>query len=296
MTPQNSPKPSKAERSSVARERARQIREAQVKKERRTKLLTIWGVVVAVVAIVVIVALVVTSSRTPDVPESGPAPQHGNENGGVTLVKDGFVETPDVTVDLASLPAADSIKDGTLPPGIEAAPDGEPAQIVVYVDMGCPACAQFEQAYGDYLDELVSSGKASVEYRTVNFLDRLSTTNYSTRAGNAALCVLDTQPDKYMAYVRELFADQPEEGGAGLSNDELRGIAESVEVDPDQIRDCMEDGNFRPYLNYSNEIFTLYNVGGTPAVYVQGEKYNSQEDGDFKEYADSVLGGEKPAK
>lgn len=296
MTPQNPNTPSKAERNSAARERARQIREAQQKKEQRTKMLTIWGVVLAVVAIIVVVALVVVNSMKADVPDAGPAPQYGNEHGGVTLIKDGFEETPDVTVDLTSLPAQGDVEEGTLPPGIEAAPDGEPAQIVIYVDLGCPACKQFELAYEDYLTELVDSGKATVEYRVVNFLDRVSSTNYSSRSANAALCVSDSQPEKYTDYVTALFENQPDEGGAGLDNDTLVSIAKGAGVDTSALEDCMKDDTYRPYVNYANGVFNVYGVGGTPGVYVQGVKYNSQEDGDFQAYADAVISGEKPKK
>ena len=41
MSPSNEPRPSKAERTAQAREQARIIREQQVKKEKRNKLLLI---------------------------------------------------------------------------------------------------------------------------------------------------------------------------------------------------------------------------------------------------------------
>ena len=62
MSPANEPRQSKTERTAAAREKAREIREAQVKKDKRNKLLIGWGIVVAVVAILAIVALVVTES------------------------------------------------------------------------------------------------------------------------------------------------------------------------------------------------------------------------------------------
>ena len=62
MSPANEPRLSKAERTAQAREQARKIREEQLKKEKRNKLLIGWGIVVAVVAILVIIALVATGA------------------------------------------------------------------------------------------------------------------------------------------------------------------------------------------------------------------------------------------
>ena len=62
MSPANEPRLSKAERTAQAREQARKIREEQLKKEKRNKLLIGWGIVVAVVAILVIIALVVVQN------------------------------------------------------------------------------------------------------------------------------------------------------------------------------------------------------------------------------------------
>ena len=53
MSPANEPRQSKSERTAAAREKAREIREAQLKKEKRNKLLIGWGIVAAVVGVVV---------------------------------------------------------------------------------------------------------------------------------------------------------------------------------------------------------------------------------------------------
>ena len=108
MSPANEIRKSKAERTSEAREKARLIREAQLKKDKRNKLLIGWGIVVAVVAILAIVALVVTTSIRQNTPiaDQGPMPANGNVNGGVTLLANTEVKTTDAaTVDMAKLPA-----------------------------------------------------------------------------------------------------------------------------------------------------------------------------------------------
>src|SRR6476469_6430292 len=88
MSPANEVRKSKAERTAEAREKARLIREAQAKKDKRNKLLIGWGIVAAVVAILVVVALVVTSSLKQNAPiaDQGPTPANANIHGGVTLL------------------------------------------------------------------------------------------------------------------------------------------------------------------------------------------------------------------
>src|SRR5688572_4459029 len=60
-----------------------------------------------------------------------------------------------------------------------------PVQIDIYEDFICPACGQFEQQTGGTLDKLVSEGKVTVVYHPVAFLDRASSTDYSTRSSAA---------------------------------------------------------------------------------------------------------------
>ena len=109
MSPANEPRQSKAERTAAAREKAREIREAQLKKDKRNKLLIGWGIVAAVVAIIVIVALVVTSNIKNNAPvaDEGPTPANGNVHGGVTLLANTEVaKTDPATVKLSDLPSA----------------------------------------------------------------------------------------------------------------------------------------------------------------------------------------------
>jgi protein-disulfide isomerase len=278
MSPANEIRKSKAERTSEAREKARLIREAQIKKDKRNKLLIGWGIVVAVVAILAIVALVVTTSIRENTPvaDQGPVPASANVNGGVTLLANTEVKKTDAaTVDIASLPA----KPHTLPspavaPGAEAEA-GQPVKVIAYIDFICPVCLRFENTYNEALTTLRNEGKITMEYRPLGFLDRQSSTNYSSRAANAAACVADKAPDKYAEYVNVLFANQPAEGGAGLSDDKLKSLASDIGAD---ITSCVDDKTFRPYVKYSTELASRTGITGTPTVFVDGKKWEGTTD------------------
>ncbi|UUL76331.1 DsbA family protein [Pseudarthrobacter sp. Fe7] len=273
MSPANEVRKSKAERTAEAREKARLIREAQVKKDKRNKLLIGWGIVAAVVAILVVVALVVTNSLKQNAPvaDQGPTPANANVHGGVTLLANTDVaKTEPATVDAASLgdapktPPADVVV-----PGGEAEA-GKPVKVVLYVDFICPVCKNFEAQYNDQLTTLRNDGKITVEYRPLGFLDSRSSTNYSSRAANAAACVANTAPQKYADYFNALYAQQPAEGSAGLSDNDLKKMASDMGVD---IGSCVDDKTYRPFVKFTTKEAAAIGVTGTPTVFVDGKQW-----------------------
>lgn len=274
MSPANEPRQSKAERTAAARERAREIREAQLKKEKRNKLLIGWGIVAAVVAILAIVALVVTSSIKNNAPiaDEGPTPANGNVHGGVTLLANTEVAKSDpATVKLADLPAAPATPPVEVTaPGAEAEA-GKPVKVVLYVDFICPVCKDFEARYNETLTGLRNEGKVTVEYRPLGFLDTRSTTNYSSRAANAAACVVNESPEKYADFVNALFDQQPAEGGPGLSDSDLKKMA--TDIGAKNIDKCVDDKTYRPYVKYTTQEAAAIGVTGTPTVFVDGKQW-----------------------
>ncbi|RAX15358.1 disulfide bond formation protein DsbA [Pseudarthrobacter sp. AG30] len=273
MSPANEVRKSKAERTAEAREKARLIREAQAKKDKRNKLLIGWGIVAAVVAILVVVALVVTSSLKQNAPiaDQGPTPANANIHGGVTLLANSDVAKSDpATVDANSVGDAPKTPPAeVVAPGAEAEA-GKPVKVVLYVDFICPICKNFETQYNDQLTSLRNDGKITVEYRPLGFLDSRSTTNYSSRAANAAACVANTAPQKYADYFSALYAQQPAEGSAGLSDNDLKKMASDMGVD---IGSCVDDKTYRPYVKYATKEASAIGVTGTPTVFVDGKQW-----------------------
>lgn len=276
MSPANQPRQTKAERTAAAREKARQIREEQQKRERRNKLLIRWGVVVALVAVIAVVALVVTTSMRQNAPigDTGPRAANTNQYGGVTLGKGTAVTAvPASTVNVADVPTATSkpsAGQAANAPGVEASAKGEPVKVVIYVDFICPICKQFEDTYGDKLNQARNDGKITIEYRALGFLDQQSSTNYSSRAANAAAAVANSHPDKYADFVAALYAQQPAEGSAGLSDQKLKDIAKGLGAD---ISQAVDDKTYRPQVKYDTQLASASGVTGTPTVYVDGKQW-----------------------
>ncbi|HEX7202304.1 MAG TPA: thioredoxin domain-containing protein [Arthrobacter sp.] len=277
MSPANEVRKSKAERTAEAREKARLIRDAQLKKDKRNKLLIGWGIVAAVVAILAVVALVVTTSIRQNTPiaDQGPVPANANVNGGVTLLANTDVKQTDpANVDVTTLTKPETPPSPVVAPGAEAE-EGQPVKVIAYIDFICPVCLRFEETYNEALTSLRNEGKITVEYRPLGFLDRQSSTNYSSRSANAAACVADTAPDKYAEYVNVLFENQPAEGGAGLSDDKLKSLASDIGAD---INSCVDDKTFRPYVKYSTELAANTGITGTPTVFIDGKQWDGGTD------------------
>ncbi|MEC5193198.1 MULTISPECIES: DsbA family protein [unclassified Arthrobacter] len=274
MSPANDPRQSKSERTAAAREKAREIREAQLKKEKRNKLLIGWGIVAAVVAIIVVVALVVTSNIQKNAPvaEEGPTPANGNIYGGVTLLANSEVaKTEPGTVRIADLSApAETPPAEITAPGAEAEA-GKPVKVVLFIDFICPVCKNFETQYNETLTNLRNEGKITVEYRPLGFLDTRSTTNYSSRAANAAACVVNESPEKYADFVNMLFEKQPAEGSAGISDADLKKMA--TDAGAKSIDTCVEAKTYRPWVKYATQQAASIGVTGTPTVLVEGKQW-----------------------
>lgn len=162
------------------------------------------------------------------------------------------------------------------PPG-GANPDGTgivlgsgPVNIDVYEDFICPICRQFEQQAGGTLDQLIAQGKVRVTYHPVAFLNRFSSTEYSTRSSAASGCA--AQSGKFREYAKALFDRQPPEGSAGLSDDELVNVATSVGLAGDSFAACVRENTFKKWTEHVTEEAARAGVNGTPTVLVAGKK------------------------
>ena len=157
----------------------------------------------------------------------------------------------------------------------QAATGGEaPAdavKVVLYEDFQCPGCQAFEAANGTFLQEQVDAGAITIEYRPIAFLDGASTNEYSSRAMNAAMCVLDTTDVKTFHDMHNLlYANQPKEGGAGHDDATLIGLAEQTGAE--NIAPCIEDRKFEPWIRKATTAASAAKISGTPTVLIDGKK------------------------
>ena len=263
-------KPTKAERTAAAREQARALREAQQKKERRNRLLIRWGVVVAILAVVAIVAAIVVNNVNSKVSSTGESPANANQYGGFTLTSTSALaptEPFDFDVDSLGEAPQDAAEDAPVPPGIAASEPGQPVQIVEYVDINCVHCADFAAAYDDQIAQWLDAGEVTYEYRTVAFLDSGSPTNYSSRGANAAACVAAESPESYWDFMKAIFAQH---ASGEVNNKGLVDMAAAAGADTDGLESCIDNGTYRPFVKYADQLARIDGISGTPTIYVNG--------------------------
>lgn len=183
-----------------------------------------------------------------------------------------------LAVTIAVLRAQDGAEPSATPPQVDgrgALVLGDPdAAVTVEVveDFQCPACRAFEAAEGDLLRSYVAGDQVQVAYRGIAFLDRASSTDYSSRALNASACVMAEGDEVWSRFHRSLFEQQPPEGGAGLSDDQLVRLAGAAGADEDAVRTCVEDGTYADWVASTTTQAGDDGVQGTPTVYVDGEE------------------------
>ena len=220
-----------------ASERAAAIRAEHERKERRSRTIVVAASVIAVLLVVVAIAWGLQQGGTGEGQTSNP---------------------PDNVVDEYALAIGDN---------------GAPVTVTVYEDLMCPYCGLFEQASSKRLKEYADSGDVQVRYHVVSFLDGQSSDRYSTRAANAIGVVLDTAgPEVAVEFHDALFANQPEEGGAGISDEQMIDLAVQAGADEEAITGPIEDLKFEPWVENATDAWSKAGFTGTPTVTVNDEK------------------------
>jgi hypothetical protein len=254
------------ERREAARQKSKALRARQRKKETRGRVVVQGGVILAALAVLAVVTLVIINSvKAPSV-----GPRNMLSDG--ILIGEGFVATPTAALESGSDPVPHAIDE-----------ESDVIRIQMYVDYFCVVCGAFEKTNGEQLSAWVESGAATVEIFPIALLDRSSLgTKYATRAANAAACVADMSPDQYYAFNTVLFDNQPEEGTAGLDDEELIDLtAEAGVTDASRIASCITEQRFKNWVadartraqNGPIPNSNVESVAGTPTVIVNGMKY-----------------------
>ena len=151
--------------------------------------------------------------------------------------------------------------------GVTVGNEAAPKTIDIYLDFQCPACRAYEQQSGATIDELVDSGAARVVYHPVAYLDRFSSTGYSTRSSAASGCAAEA--GVFPEYLDLLFAAQPAEGGDGLPEETLVALGEQAGAGPG-FAACVAEDRYLPWTAGVTDEAARAGVTSTPTVLADG--------------------------
>lgn len=253
----------------AAREQAAAQRNAQLKKDRRNRMIIIAVLLVAVAGLVVGILWINKQGETKPLADTA-APTEVTEDGGIPFGK-GRVA------------------------GTDNGPDA--VELGVYLDFNCSYCALFDISNGPAMNELIESGDATLVLHPVDILN----SPLSRDAAGATAYLADKSPEHVLDFVTAIFATQPTENGAP-SNEQMQSIAESVGVDP-AVAKKMFNGDWKKWIDaatehaVSNEALQNADGGfGTPTITINGkrldEKYNWTVEGDLKKAVLAAKDGE----
>jgi protein-disulfide isomerase len=229
------------ERREAAREQARKLREAQQRRERRNRALMIAGIV----AFIAVVAFALFSIlNQDDLADVDAAPATASEDGGIPVGASGAAGT-----------------------------ENEGAPVVdIYLDYQCHWCAVFEGMHSEVLDELATSGAATIVYHPISFLDNSgNATGFSTRGAQAAAVVADQAPEHFTAFSTGLYAAQGPEGGVPLSDEQIEQVAVEAGV-PQDVIDNFGGAIFRDWVQAATRQASEAGVTGTPTIFIDGQE------------------------
>jgi protein-disulfide isomerase len=283
-TPEESPG-GRSEAREGARERARELRDLHRKQDRRRRWIVRGSITGGIAIIVAAVTLIILGFITP------------NARGPVNMLSDGIkIGEGFKAVTTTAIPAnSKPIPSQTNPP--------EVIDIKLYVDYLCTNCGTFERKNSDQLQAWIKSGAATVEIHPIAILTTKSAgTQYSLRAANAAGCVAEYSPNTFFAFNDAMFADQPKEGSAGLTDAQLISRASRAGVtDMTHVSKCIIDRRFRSWvqsattraLNGPIPNSDLKSVSGTPTIIVNGSQFKYTtgfEPNEFAQFVQQIAG------
>ncbi|NCW92251.1 MAG: protein-disulfide isomerase [Actinobacteria bacterium] len=148
--------------------------------------------------------------------------------------------------------------------------NGAAKTVDIWEDPQCPVCKTFEQANGEFIDELVRTKKANVVYHVVSFLG-----NESVAAANAAYCAADE--GRYLDFHKALYLVQPVLENSGFfSRENLIKIGSYAGLKSQSFSDCVTKGSKLDKVKAAYESMAKYNVQGTPTVFFNGKKWERQ--------------------
>ncbi|WNB87105.1 thioredoxin domain-containing protein [Cellulomonas sp. ATA003] len=256
-------RPPAARRREEARAAAARLREEQERAARRARTIAISVLVACLVLFGAVVAVILTSADD-DVPTGAPL---------------GEVTAPAGSTEAGAIPVGASGVAGTT-----EGSDPDAVVVSVYADYLCPFCGLFEETNADALDAMRASGEVVVEYHPVSILDRLSAgSEYSTRAATAAALVADRSPEAFVAFNHAMYAAQPAENSAGLTDAQIADVAAEAGADEAVVAAIADgsyltgDDSFRPWVAAVTERAGQdLDQLATPAILIDGEQLDPQ--------------------
>jgi hypothetical protein len=153
--------------------------------------------------------------------------------------------------------------------GVLIGSEGARRRLVVFEDLQCPYCREFEEVSGDLLRREVAAGSVAIEYRIRSFLGP-----ESVRAANALAAAAEA--GHFDQLRRELFAHQPPENTGGFTTEGLLEEGRRAGLTDHEYVIAVREGRYEQWALERERAFRQQDPTGTPAGVLDGQPLSSQ--------------------
>lgn len=170
---------------------------------------------------------------------------------------------------------------------------GKPV-LEMWEDFQCPACRDFEAAFGPTVDEIIKNGDAQVIFRSTSFLDQNFPGDSSKRAAAAFGCAVDA--GKGLEFKKVVYANQPQTEGEGYTDQQLLAFGEQAGITGDDkatFDKCVTDRTYITWAVNGTEAMKAAGVPGTPGLYLNGEELPDSARANPEAFKKAILAAEK---
>jgi protein-disulfide isomerase len=149
-----------------------------------------------------------------------------------------------------------------------------PATVDIYLDLQCPVCKAYEQQEGATIDSLIANGSAKVIYHPIAILDEESSTKYSSRASSASGCA--AADNVFPQFIRLLYANQPAEGSAGLTGQQLISYGQQAGAGAG-FAQCVNNNSYAKWTANLTDASSQAGITATPTIKVNGQEIDKTD-------------------
>lgn len=251
----------KAERRAAAREKARKLQEAEAKRAKRNKFITI-GVIVAALVLVGVAIWSIVSNGSDEDTETG-RQQWDPVNVQVEpVVKEGT----DLTTGWAVV-------------GDGAQISGDANRVDIYFDYMCTYCNDLEQMNGGDINDIIASGDAEFVYHPVAILRN----DFSAKGAAAFKYIAENSPEHLMAFHKNVFElTDALMNGREVTMPDWNSIVDAARDAgvPDSVASSIEQEADLDWATATTQEF-LTDYRGTPTVLLNGTETTAWAANDF---------------
>lgn len=242
---------SKSARRDAARERALKIQREQERREQRSRMIILLGVIAGVVVVALLAFFILRQEKQPidptvtSFPSDVEVPASSDASGGFTFFAGKTTSTTPTDVPVLDL----------------------------YLDFMCSHCADFEALNSEWLVEKANTGEFAYRIHPIAILG----SQHSVTIGSAFVALLDSNPEAAMKFAQTAFAQQ---NASGMSQTAMKEAMKAAGATGEQISEAVS-GKYERFMQAASNI-TLNNEKlrdadgnfGTPALFLNGERWD----------------------